>query len=149
MHVIDVPITFRERGVKEKGILGETKSILWDLFEHQKNNHICWIYQSGLIDASPFLLYVCVCLCFLVWAGLLSGFHYDMYKYHLGNVLWSLPLLIAEKGREMEKKTDILFGLAQARYDLQSHTQPKWETLGDILLEQNSREDGNYWLICS
>lgn len=42
MHVIDVPITFMERGVKEKkGILGETKSILWDLFEHRKYNHIC------------------------------------------------------------------------------------------------------------
>lgn len=50
---------------------------------------------------------------------------------------------------EKWNKTDVLFALAQASYDLRRHTQPKWETLEDILLEQSSREDGNYGLIGS
>lgn len=149
MHVIDVPITFRERGVKEKGILGETKSILWDLFEHQKNNHICWIYQSGMIDASPFLLCVCVCV-------YVSWFELDCWAVSIMasiSIIWAMccEACIYSLLRKEEKwnKTDILFGLAHASYDLRRHTQPKWETLEDILLEQIRREDGNYWLIGS
>lgn len=61
-----------------------------------------------------------------------------------GTCLYSL-----QRKEKKLNKTDILFGLAQASYDLWRHTQPKWETLEDILLAQSRREDGNYWLIGS